>query len=140
MHGIIFENSAENGSNTGPRSSSPGGLDLWGSSIMDRLHAGDVVWLVTRLEDDRATPAVCGRLVVDHVESHTQGQARYQPSRAADTRRVVVRHDDSRRCPPFACEAILGWKVWRRHFGGMLVLNTEQGVALEAAWAGARAV
>lgn len=130
MHAIIFEGTSEEGR----QAHGADGLDLYGENDLKQLGVGDVLWVVTRMGDDRATPALCGRLVVDHVERHFPGM-KDSPLNAGDKSTcVTVHHRMSERCAPFVCDAIISWDIWRRKFSGVEVLSDEQGRTLEAEW------
>lgn len=130
MHAIIFEGTSE----VGIQGRGGYGLDVYGGADLERLHPGDRLWVVTRMSDDRATPALCGRLVVDHVERHVPGTCD-APLNAGDrSHRLVVHREQSERCAPFVCDAIISWDIWRKKFAGVETLTEEQGSALEAEW------
>ncbi len=106
-------------------------LDPYPSAALSSLPEGDVVWLVTRMTDDRATPALCGRIVIGGRHDADPADARPGPAAAVDV-------DASERCDPFPCDPIHSWPIWRTPFEGPAELTDTQAACLETYWAGAR--
>lgn len=110
------------------------GLWLCGNRDLRAVGQGDVLWIVTRMGGDRPMPGLCGRLLADRVVPHSPRVPGFDPAHPDSEHRLLVVENMSERCTPFACEAIAGWEIWRRPFGGVQELEAEQGRALEAAW------
>src|SRR5688572_5715658 len=124
MHCIIFEGTFEE------KREGRDGLNLCGGPGLDNLAAGDVLWIVTRMGDDRASPALCGRLVVDQVTRHGPDEGNVENRSHC----LVVHARQSERCVPFVCDAIISWDIWRRKFTGVGLLSEEQGRTLDSEW------
>jgi len=134
MYAILFSTSRESPLR-GPLDGAPlGDLHARGGADLDKLEAGDVVWVVQRMPGARATPGLCGRLVVGCVEERAAGSIAASALGREEFRHIRPEQQDSRRCDPFACPVIHTWGVWRRHYAGVVLLSAEQGETLEQAW------
>ncbi len=130
MHAIVFEGTTEERG----RPPDVQGMTLYGDASLRALKRGDVLWVATRTGGSRGTPALCGRLLVDRVESRTADDPLFPSDRMDRTHRLIVTRDGSERCLPFECGSIASWDIWRRPFGGLVELSDEQGSALDGEW------
>ncbi|HYE62121.1 MAG TPA: hypothetical protein VD997_09000 [Phycisphaerales bacterium] len=138
MHAIIYSSSQESPCGG---SAAFGTLEARGGAKLDRLTAGDIVWVVQRMPGARRTPGLCGRVVVESIASggvggeaggvNSGGLAESSGTRA---RRIVAREGDSRHCEPFACPVVHTWGVWRQHYRGVMLLTDEQAGTMEQVW------
>jgi len=121
MHTIAFVPASSLGA--------PRGLAPHAGEALASLREGDVVWLVTRMTDDRATPALCGRIVIGRRRGTSTPGSGPEPVPDADA---------SERSEPFPCDPIRSWDIWRAPFEGLRQLTDAQAACLETYWAGVR--
>jgi hypothetical protein len=130
MHAIVFEGTTEEARHAlaGDR------LQLYGAADLDTLASGDVVWIATRMEDDRGMPALCGRLVISRIERPRGNVKLFEPAYCDRDRRAIMQFSRSERCQSLECPFIRTWEIWRSPFGGLRTLSDEQGRSLEEHW------
>ncbi|MFO0786347.1 MAG: hypothetical protein U0573_08360 [Phycisphaerales bacterium] len=131
MHCIVFESSREQSE----RHEGLDGHDLWGGPELRSLNTDDVIWVITRLAHERPVPAICGRLIVTQTLVHSPDHPHFQELRSDCRYRVITDAVRSVRCPPFRCEVIDSWPIWRSPFQTVVFPSASQCATLEDAWA-----